>query len=408
MGKFFLILACVSMVFVECKVELGVDVFFKETYSAQIKGKRIGLVTNHTGVDSGFRSTVDLFISHAQEYEVVAFFCPEHGMGGVQWAGEDVEHGVHAASGLPIYSLHGKTRRPTEEMLKNIDVLIYDIQDVGVRAYTYATTLFYLMEEASKRSISVIVLDRPNPLGGLLVDGPMLEDKWRSFIGYINVPYCHGMTIGELALFFNKEYSIQCSLDIVPMRGWERKMIFADTGLIWNPTSPQVPEADTPFFQATTGILGELGLVNIGVGYTLPFKVVGAPWIDADCFARALNAQKLPGVRFVPFYYAPFFGLYHQQVCGGVRIIITNSDVYSPVAAQYMLMGILKSLYPEQVEKRLSKIDAQKKELFCKACGSAVVLETLSKEKYAAWKLMEIGKDGRFAFMEKRKSYLLY
>jgi uncharacterized protein YbbC (DUF1343 family) len=275
-----------------------------------------------------------------------------------------------------------------------------------VRPYTYETTLYYMMEEAAKHNIEVIVLDRPNPINGVIVDGPMLEEKWRSFIGYINVPYCHGMTIGELAHFFNQEYQIGCKLKVIQMRGWEREMSFRDTGLHWIPPSPNVPEPDTPLFSSSTGSLGELHLLNIGVGFTLPFKIVGAPWIHADEFAEKLNGQKLPGVRFHPFHYRPFFGLYKGLDCQGVLIQVTDSKKYRPLAVQYLILGMLKSLYPKEVIKRLSEDSG--KDLFCKASGTEAVYEILMKEKYPAWKLIELHKSEREAFLEKRQKYLLY
>ena len=213
-------------------------------------------------------------------------------------------------------------------MLKDVDILIYDIQDIGSRSYTYITTLFYVMEEAAKAQIPLIVLDRPNPINGLLVEGPMLNERWRSFIGYVNVPYCHGMTVGELALFFNAEYQIGCKLEVIQMQGWKRWMHFEDTGLAWVPTSPHIPEADTPLFYASTGIIGELGIVSIGIGYSLPFKVVGAPWIRAQEFATAMNAQRLPGVHFMPYHFKPFYGLYKEKQCQGVLIRITDPHVF--------------------------------------------------------------------------------
>ena len=278
-------------------VDLGIDTLLSGGYDKELKGKRVGLVSNHTGVDKNLLPTMEVLQKNG--VKLVALFSPEHGWKGNYYAFEKTSDGKEAH--LPLYSLHGKTRRPNDQMLKGIDLLIYDIQDIGVRSYTYATTLFYVMEEAAKRKIPVMVLDRPNPINGLIVDGGMLEEKWRSFIGYVNVPYCHGMTIGELATFFNGEYKIGCNLKVIPMKGWKRTMTFKETGLAWVPTSPHIPEADTPLFYASTGILGELNMVNIGVGYTLPFKVVGAPWIDAEAFAEKLNSQHLRGVHFFPF-----------------------------------------------------------------------------------------------------------
>jgi uncharacterized protein YbbC (DUF1343 family) len=388
-------------------VDLGVDRFFSERFDAALENKRVGIITNQTGVDKELRSTIDLFVEHAHHYSVVALFSPEHGLKGDAYAWEKVEGG-RGPHGILVHSLMGDTRRPTEEMLNGIDVLIYDIQDIGIRSYTYATTLFYAMEEAAKRGIQMIVLDRPNPMGGILVDGPMLENKWRSFIGYINVPYCHGMTIGELALFFNAEYEIKCKLQVIPMKGWQRSMTFKDTGLTWVPTSPHIPEPDTPIYNASTGLLGELGLVNIGIGYTLPFKVVGAPWIDAEKFAETLNAQKLMGVRFLPFHYRPFFGSQRGKDCQGVKIVVTNFETYRPLMIQYLILGVLKTLYPKQFEEALSKITPIQKELFCKASGNAVMLDWIEKEKYIAWKLIQYQHNEKEIYLVKRKSYLLY
>jgi uncharacterized protein YbbC (DUF1343 family) len=388
-------------------VELGVDRFFAEGHAAALQGKRVGLVTNHTGVDSALRPTAELFLQRRNEIALRAFFTPEHGLKGNHSAGEKVE-GSRSAEGIPIHSLYGKTRRPTDDMLQDIDVLIYDIQDVGVRSYTYASTLYYLMEEAAKKNITVIVLDRPNPINGLTVDGPMLDAKRRSFLGYVNVPYCHGMTIGELAQFFNAEYQIGCALRVVPMRGWERWMSFRDTGLYWIPSSPNVPEPDTPLFLASTGLLGELGLVNIGVGYTMPFKIVGAPWIDAERFASALNAQRLPGVRFLSMHYRPHYGLYAAEECHGVQIALLDPAAYRPLVVQALIMGLLKTLHPLEVQRRLEAVDGVRKELFCKACGGDALLCLLTSEKYPAWKLAAHQKEEREAFLQVRKKYLLY
>jgi uncharacterized protein YbbC (DUF1343 family) len=398
---------CVPCCVHSAAVELGVDVFFKEGMIDELKDKRVGLITNQTGVDGRLRPTIELFLEQAPEIKLAALFAPEHGLTGQAYAFEAVAD-AKGPGGIPIYSLHGKTRRPTSQMLQGIDVLVYDIQDIGCRAYTYTTTLFYIMEEAAKEGIPVIVLDRPNPINGLVVDGPMLQKKWRSYIGYVNVPYCHGMTVGELARFFNDRYQVGCQLQVVPMKGWKRSMSFAETGLRWVPTSPYVPEADTPQFYATTGLLGELSLVSIGIGYTLPFKVVGAPWIKANKFADVLNEQKLPGVYFMPFHYRPFYGAYQGKNCQGVMIIVTDPKTYRPVSSQYMILGVLKNLYPKQVLARLNALEASKKELFCKASGNDEMLSLLLKESYVAWKLILFQKEERAQFLQERKKYLIY
>ena len=403
----FLFVQTASLFSQTANIELGVDVFFKEGKVKELKGKRVGLVTNHTGVDSQLRSTVDLFLDEANEINLVALFAPEHGINGQAYAAEHVEN-KQSKQGVPIYSLHGSTRRPTAAMLEGIDVIVYDIQDIGCRSYTYTTTLFYMMEEAAKRQIPVIILDRPNPINGVIVDGPMLEEKWRSFIGYVNVPYCHGMTIGELARYFNDQYHIGCLLKVIMMKGWKRSMSYKETGLHWVPTSPHIPESDSPIFYASTGILGELSLVNIGVGYTLPFKVIGAPWICGRELADQLNAQRLPGVSFFPFHYRPFYGPYHGEDCQGVMIMVTDEQAYRPVVVQYMILGLLKNLYPKQVSARLAKLDPSKRSLFCKANGNEEMLSIINREKYIAWKLILYQKEEREFFRKERKKYLLY
>ncbi|MBS0629553.1 MAG: DUF1343 domain-containing protein [Verrucomicrobia bacterium] len=385
-------------------IRIGLDRLFDEQYAHFIKNKRVGLITNHTGVDSNLCSNIKIFKTKAH---LVAIFCPEHGIDGAARADEKIDHSKDR-DGIHIYSLHGETRRPTEQMLKDIDVLVYDIQEIGCRSYTYISTLFYAMEEAAKKGIPVVVLDRPNPMGGKVVDGPMLQDKWRSFMGYINIPYCHGMTVAELARFFNAEYKIGCKLHLVPMEGWKRKMTYKETGLAWIPTSPYIPESDTPFFYASTGILGALGVVNIGIGYTLPFKVIGAPWIDGYHLAEKLNSQQLPGVKFVPFYYQPFYGKFAKEQCEGVKIVITDPEIYRPLSVQYMLIGMLKSLYPIQFQAKLNQITDADKSSFCKVNGNSEMLNIILKESFFAWKLIGYEKEAREAFIEKRKRYLLY
>lgn len=382
-------------------ISLGVDTFFEENLAQKLKEKKVALAINHTSVNQKMESTLSLFAKH--KIPIVALFSPEHGVDGRGYAAENIAHSQH--EGIPIHSLHGKTRRPTEDMLSGLDVIVYDIQCTGARAYTYPTMLFYIMEEAASRGIQVIILDRPNPIGGNIVDGPMLDEKWRSYIGYINVPYCHGMTIGELARFFNSEYNIQCKLQVVPMKGWDRSMNFRDTGLSWIPPSPHIPESDTPIFSLMTGIMGELQLVNIGVGYTLPFKIVGAPWIHGATFAEKLNSQKLPGVHFQPFYFRPFYGAYKGINCEGVLIQVTDAKIVRPLAVQYLILGLLKSLYPNQF---LEKMKNGAKDLFCKANGTDMIYEILLNEKYPAWKLIEFQKEEREKFLETRKKYLMY
>ncbi|PCI75458.1 hypothetical protein COB21_05670, partial [Candidatus Aerophobetes bacterium] len=235
-----------------------------------------------------------------------------------------------------------------------------------------------------------------------------LEKKFRSYIGYIDVPYCHGMTVGELARFFNQEYKVGCKLTVIPMLRWKRSMTYADTGLTWIPTSPHIPEKDTPLYYATTGMMGELEMVNIGVGYTLPFKLVGAPWIHADEYAQKLNEQKLEGVTFIPFHFKPFYGRFKGEFCQGVLINITNTKIYRPQKVQCVLLGLLKSLYPAHVKEKIQHLKPGKKTLFCKACGSEKILTLMLQEEFPSWKMVDFQQNSMKDFHAKRKQYLLY
>lgn len=385
----------------------GIDVLIHGPELHKLKGKNIGLVTNHTAVSKSLEHTFDLLKSKEKEggYTLRALFAPEHGLFGGQHNSEFVKSSM-TKLGIPIHSLYGKTKRPTDEMLKGLDLIIIDIQDIGSRSYTYTTTMFYVIEEAAKKGIEVLVLDRPNPLGGHIVDGPMLDSSLRSMVGYVNVPYCHGMTIGELALYFNREYSINCNCRVIPMEGWKREMAFNDTGLSWIPTSPQIPEATTPFYYPMTGILGELSIVSIGIGYTLPFKVVGAPWIDGKAFAKKLNSQGFPGVHFEPFSFKPFFGKFSGSECNGILIVVRDQARIQPVRVQFLIIGALKALYPERFKECLQECKSRR-DMFDKVSGSKEIFTMMENNPLLIWPLIGFQHKERLDFMQKRKSYLL-
>ncbi|MGE3953619.1 MAG: exo-beta-N-acetylmuramidase NamZ domain-containing protein [Parachlamydiales bacterium] len=387
------------------QVKLGVDRLFSEKeLLSSLEGKRVGLITNHTGQSGELESTLALFQRHVGPYQLGAVFAPEHGLNGAVYA-EKVVKGEMLPNGVPVHSLYGAYRRPTAEMLKGIDLLVFDIQDVGSRNYTYASTLFYAMEEAAKAKIPVVVLDRPNPINGQMVDGPVLEKKLRSFLGYLEVPYCHGMTIGELARFFNGEYQIGCQLKVIRMKGWKRSMSFADCELPWTPLSPNIPDWETACYFPATGLLGEaLTNISIGVGYTLPFKVVGAPWIDGEKLAATLNKQGFAGIQFQPFAFTPFSGRFKGQLCNGVRLVITDYATFKPASTQFLILGVLKSLYPEKVKEGIPK----NREMLAKASGSEAFYQILADEPYISWKLIGLHGKEREAFKKRRAPYLLY
>ncbi|MDB6081471.1 MAG: ybbC [Chlamydiia bacterium] len=387
------------------EVELGIDRVFTENPKF-FKGKKVGLITNHTGVNSKLVSTIQLFTERQKKlgFTLVALFAPEHGIYGEGYAAENIVSSK-TADGIPIHSLHGTTRRPTKEMLKGIDIVVFDIQDIGSRSYTYQSTLYYMMEAAAKEKITVIVLDRPNPINGEVVDGPMLDESVRSFVGYINVPYVHGMTIGELAQFFNEEYKIDCDLKVVAMKNWKRSMSFSDTGLSWIPTSPNIPDAENAALYPVTGPLGEFSLVSIGIGYTLPFRVVAAPWINSKRFAEELNKVHLPGVKFLPTQIRPFMGSFSGKSCKGVLVVITDKRQYLPVTTLYHIMATLKSLYPVEC-KQAAKMTSQQRDLFIKVLGTQAIYDLLLEEKPTLLQFRAIHQKERKAFLEKRKEYL--
>lgn len=392
------------------QVIVGSDVFFQDGFATTLLNKKkVGLITNHTAINHNYVTTFDLFKQYFQKHqgELVALFAPEHGFYGEGYADEKLYHTT--VEGMPVYSLHGEVKRPTQEMLQNVDVLFFDIQDIGCRSYTYTTTLFYCMEEAAKKGIQFVVFDRPNPQGGLVVDGPMLHPDQRSFFGYIDVPYCHGMTIGELSNYFNKEYNIGCDLIVIPMKGWKRNMPFTETKLPWVPTSPQIPEDDTPLYYSATGVIGHLSLTSIGIGYTLPFKVIGAPWIDGELLASTLNQQNLPGVVFTPYRYKPFFGKFKMLSCKGVKINIKEPNLFLPMTTQYTIMGVIKSMYPEKFQEAMRNFfqaTKYKTKVFHQLNGNDEYLKTISEEKYFAWKFREDFNKQRQAFSKKRTRYL--
>lgn len=387
-------------------ITLGIDTFLENDHSKTYSGKKIGVITNHTALSKDGSLTIDRLLAQ-KHLTITKIFAPEHGFFGDLAAEVIVKDDLYEKK-IPILSLYGATRRPTKEMLKDIDVLIFDMQDNGVRSYTYTTTLFYCMEEAAKYGIEVLVFDRPNPMGGEMFDGPGLKESLRSFIGYINVPYCHGMTVAELAYFFNTEYKVKCKLKTYNMKGWKRSQTFKDTSLLWVPSSPNMPDSETAFYYATTGWVGSLSLAYMGIGTTFPFKVIGAPWIDGKNLAKILNKQDLKGVIFTPFSFTPTLGSMKNTLCNGVMIHITDFSIYKPMKTGCMIAGILKSIYPKEVKDRLDGATKNLVSIANKAIGNENFLNILKTEPFPAYKLIEEGSKDLTALSQKREKYLLY
>ncbi len=337
-------------------VKTGIDVLESNGFK-QLQGKKVGLVTNPSGVNNKLVSTVDI-LANAPGVELVALYGPEHGVRGDIHAGDKVSDEVDPKTGVPVYSLYGKTRKPTPEMLKDVDAIVYDIQDNGCRSFTFISTLGLLMEAAAENGKEVIVLDRPNPLGGNKVEGNIVEAGNFSFVSQFEIPYLYGLTVGELAQMLNEEGMlkgekgtndtiVKCNLTVVPMEGWSRDMVYTDTRLPWVLPSPHMPQAETSYYYPATGILGELGYMSIGVGYTLPFQMVAAPWINAAEFADALNALNLPGVTFRPINVKPFYSVGKGENMGGVQIYITDYEKAHLTSIQFYIMQEVARMYPE-------------------------------------------------------------
>ncbi len=319
-------------------VRLGIDNI--DQYQHLFAGKRVGLITNQTGVNSQLQSTIDVLY---EKTDLVALFSPEHGLRGNAEAGADISAATDMRTGLPVYSLYGDTKKPTAQMLENIDVLCFDIQDVGTRFYTYMSTMALAMESAKEQNKLFIVFDRPNPIGGLAVEGPVLKPGFESFIGMYPIPIRHGLTIGELALLFNKQFGIECNLQVVKLSGWQRNMFWQDTGLPWVMTSPNIPTPETALVYPGTGLLGAT-TISEGVGTTRPFELVGAAWLNAAAAADRLNERKLPGAYFRPTYFTPRFGRHNGINQGGVQIHVTDKAAYRPVLTAITILEVMKGL----------------------------------------------------------------
>jgi uncharacterized protein YbbC (DUF1343 family)/CubicO group peptidase (beta-lactamase class C family) len=320
----------------------GIDVLEQENF-ASLAGKHVGLITNQTGVDRSGRSTIDL-LAHAPGVKLVALFSPEHGIRGVEDA--NVDSSKDAAAGLPVYSLYGATRRPTNEMLIAIDALVFDVQDAGVRFYTYITTMGYAMEEAAHHHIPFYVLDRPDPIGGELIEGPILDRDKLSFVGYFPLPVRIGMSLGEMAQMFNAENHIGCDLHVIPMKDWNRRQWFEQTGLPWIPPSPNLRSLSSTVLYPGLDILQNAG-ISVGRGTDTPFELFGAPYIHGVDLAAALNRRYIPGVRFAPTKFTPRSGSHKDELCEGAEIIITDRASVHSMLMGFEIAATLAKLYPE-------------------------------------------------------------
>jgi uncharacterized protein YbbC (DUF1343 family) len=373
-------------------VELGIDVLESSGY-ALLKNKRVGLVTNQTGVDSrGVRTRVLL----RKNCNLVALYAPEHGLDGTQKAGRYVRSGRDPVTGLPVHSLYGPTRKPTPAMLRGIDTLVFDLQDIGCRSYTYVSTMTKCMEAAAENHIEFFVLDRPNPLGGLRVEGPLVEPRWISFVGQIPVPYVHGMTCGELARMINgKGWVGRCDLKVVPMRGWTRNFAWNDTGLRWIPTSPNIPRWNSPLYYVATGLIGELHGPDTGVGGARPFEILAARGVSAGPFTDYMNSQRLDGISFSE---------YRSGAVGGSSLHIDPAAAGNLTAVNIYALAEMNRQLRANLITRSSR---GKREMFFKCCGSSAIASQFARGTGPTGIVANWTEDVS-RFKGERSQYLLY
>jgi uncharacterized protein YbbC (DUF1343 family) len=370
----------------------GIDVLEAQDF-APLKGKRVGLITNQTGVDRNGRSTIDL-LAHAPGVKLVALFSPEHGIRGV--VDEHVSSTRDAATGLPVYSLYGDTDRPTDAMLAGLDALVFDVQDAGVRFYTYITTMGYTMEAAAAHHLAYYVLDRPDPLGGERIEGPMLDRERTNFTGYFPMPVRMGMTLGEMAKMFNVEKKIGCYLHVIRMQNWRRRDWYDQTGLPWVNPSPNLRSGVAGILYPGLEIL-QAGGISVGRGTDKPFERMGAPWIRGEEFAEAMNRGAISGVRFEPDRFTPDSGLYQGELCQGARVVVTDRAVLQIMRMGMEIATALSKLYPGKFE--VTKMIA--------LVGNAATIERLTSGETPGAIVAGWNRD-LAVFRKIRAKYLLY
>ena len=393
-------------------VKPGVEVLRERGFSG-LEGRRVGLVTNPSGVDRYLKSTIDILFE-APEVNLVALYGPEHGVRGDVYAGDKIADSRDEATGLPVYSLYGSTRKPTPEMLEGIDVMVYDIQDVGARSYTFISTLGLVMEACAAKDIEVMVLDRPNPLGGNKIEGCYVEQPFNSFVSQYRIPYVYGLTVGELAVLINEEglnrgqkgnqEPVKCRLTVVPMEGWTRDMLYEDTGLPWVLPSPNIPFKESPMYYASSGIMGELyGFMNIGIGYTLPFQIFGALWLDPEKLKERLESYELPGISFRTIWYKPYFGSLAGKLVKGLQFFFTDYEKARLTDTQFYVMQAVAELYPD---KKAFDV-ANGIGLFDKVCGTDYVRKEFVK-RYKVADVIEYWRKDEEEFREMSRQYHIY
>ena len=387
-------------------MKLGLEVLL-ESRLGLLDGARVGLIVNPASIDSRFAHAADLF--HLERrINLVALFGPQHGIRGetqdnmIEW-----QSFTDKRTGLPAFSLYGETRKPTPEMLSGLDALVFDVQDVGTRVYTFIYTMALAMEAAGERGLKFIVLDRPNPINGLRVEGNIHEPEFRSFVGMFPIPMRHGMTAGELALMFKGEFAVKCELEVIEMEGWRRGMFYEDTGLSWVMPSPNIPTIDTAIVYPGT-VMIEGTNVSEGRGTTRPFEIIGAPFIDSYALVEELEKDKLPGVVFRPHNFQPTFHKFSGEICGGIQIHVTDRDQFRPVATGVAIISAIRRLHPESFGWKQPPYEYVYDRLpFDVITGTAGLRQQIESGISVA-EIEEAWQVGVNDFVARSKSYLLY
>ena len=386
-------------------VKTGLDLLFQHGKKL-LTGKRIGLVANPSSVDSGLRFIVDLFLAE-KSWKVVALFGPEHGLRGEMQDQESCTSFHDPVTGLRVHSLYGDHLKPSPEMLRGIDAMVFDIQDVGSRYYTFIYTLSYIMEACRENNVEVIVLDRPNPVNGMDLEGPLVEKGYESFVGRFPIPIRHGMTVGELAFYFHQEFELNCRLEVLKMEGWQRGHYYEDTDLPWVMPSPNMPTVDTAVVYPGMCLL-EGTNVSEGRGTTRPFEIFGAPWIDPDRLCKAMEAFSLKGVLFRPLFFKPTFNKYAGQLCGGAQLHVTDRRSFRPVQTALCLVSVFLQEFGKSFQWKQPPYEFVTDRLPIDILfGSSHIREDLEKGVHPE-SIAEKWSSALKAFRKSREKYLLY
>ncbi len=371
----------------------GIDVLARDGFR-QLAGRRVGLITNQTGIDHRGVTTIRL-LADAENVNLVALFSPEHGLEGRLEIGR-IADSRHDGTGLTVFSLYGQTRRPTPEMLERVDTLVFDIQDIGTRFYTYISTMGYAMEEAARYGVRFVVLDRPNPIGGVAVAGPMLDPGAESFVAYHRLPIRHGMTVGELALLVQRDLKLELDLEVIGLEGWKRAMWFDETGLPWVNPSPNMRSLAEATLYPGIGLLETTNL-SVGRGTDTPFEHIGAPWLDEARLVRALEEAGLAGLEFRAVAFTPNASKYRGQRCGGVAFAVTDRNAFRPIRTGLEIARQLRTLFP----------DDWKPDAYNRLLGNTRVYEAVLSGRPVD-EIESLYESGLEAFVEKRSRFLLY